>query len=93
MQCRVTGAGQQPGAPVIGDGRGGNHVARREEGEVGYVDEDVDDGDEGYGDEDGERHVAARLLDLLGDKVELVPAIVGPQGGVAGQSKGAERQC
>ena len=93
LQCRVTRAGEQPGAPVVGDGLGGDDVAGREEGEVGDVDEYVDDGDEGDGYEDGEGHVAPRLLDLLGDKVELVPPVVGPQGGVAGQGQGAEGQC
>ena len=93
LQCWDTGAGEQPGAPVIGDGLGGNDVAGREEREVGDVDEYVDDGDEGDGDEDCEGHVAPRLLDLLGDKVELVPPVVGPKGGVAGQGQGAEGQC
>ena len=92
FQCRVIRAGEQPGAPVIGDSLRGDDVAGREEGEVGDVDEYVDYGDEGDGYEDGEGHVAPRLLDLLGDKVELVPPVVGPQGGVASQSQGAKGQ-
>ena len=92
MKCLIAGAGEQPRTPVVGDGLRADNVAGREESEVGDVDEYVDDGDEWDRDEDGKGHVAARLLDLLGDKVELVPTVVGPEGGVASQSQGAKGQ-
>ena len=64
---------------------GGQDLSRGEHGEVGHVGEQVDDGHQRHGDADGARQVLGRLLDLLGDKVEAVPAGVAEEPGVEGQ--------
>ena len=75
--------------PFVGDGLGVDDLHGREDGEVGHEGEDVEGGREGDSDRDGERQVPAGVLDLLGDKVEVVPAVVGPQPGEECQGDGA----
>ena len=80
---------EEPRCPVVGDGLRVDDLNGREDGEVGDKCEDVDGGREGDSDGDGERQIPARVLDLLGDKVEVVPPVVGPQPGEKGQGDGA----
>ena len=72
-------------------GAGGEDLGGREDGEVGNVGEEVDDGDEGERDVDGARQVLVRLLQLLRDKVEIIPASKAEQTGVEGESNPAQR--
>lgn len=60
------------------------HLVGRHDGQVGHVDQQIADGDHGNGDEDGERKVPPGVDDLLGDVVEVVPAVVGPKARVEG---------
>ena len=71
--------------PFVGDGLGVDDLHGREDGEVGHEGEDVEGGREGDSDRDGEGQVPAGVLDLLGDKVEAVPAGVAEEPGVEGQ--------
>ena len=80
---------EEPRGPVVGDGLRVDDLDGREDGEVGDEGEDVDGGGEGDPDGDGERQIPARVLDLLRDKVEVVPPVVGPQAGEEGQGDGA----
>ena len=75
--------------PFVGDGLRVDDLHGREDGEVGHKGEDVEGGREGDSDRDGEGQVPAGVLDLLGDKVEVVPAVVGPQPGEECQGDGA----
>ena len=61
------------------------NLCRGEHREVSHVGEQVDDSDHRQRDVDGPGQVLVRLLDLLGDKVEAVPAGVAEEAGVEGQ--------
>ena len=71
-------------------GAGGEDLGWREDGEVGDVGEEVDDGDEGEGDVDGSRQVLVWLLQLLRDKVETIPASKAEETRVEGESNPAQ---
>lgn len=67
-----------------------DHLRRRHDRQIRYVDQRVAKGDERYADHDGPGQILGRVLDLLGHVVEIVPAVVGPEAGVESGGEAAD---
>ena len=66
---------------------GGQDLCWGEDSKVGHIGQQVDHSNQGQRDVDGSRQILVRLLQLLGHKVQVVPARVGEQPRVEGESQ------
>lgn len=76
MKPTWNGPGQHAEGPLrIGHrhGRGAHDLIRRQDGVEGYIRHDIDNGHQGATDGDGAGQILDGILQLLNDKVQVIP--------------------